>query len=470
MNNIKLNYNNDTNSKLAKFLALARRKRIIALTQRNVKLQHGAASNQTKTIKRKMDTNGNEQEDEVKIKMKKYIETLERKIENLEKSQSLGDTRVVQIRETTSSSSVDSEISGNLKDGRNDLRIVPTNEITKPKSSNSQTNSYEDRNSINILEDLMLSQAIDRTISRISYFSGNKDEDFSIWFDDLKDALKKYSINEEEKILLLKSKLKGDARYTFEGFQPHVTQTLEKIGQAMETVFGIAHDTREWLNKLNETKQKQSESIHVFAHRISRMVLKAYPETKNVMETNNKLSIDYFLRGLNDDIGEQVSILKPKTLEIAIEQAMRIESKHQIKKKTKAKHDNFSKPKLELNALSEATHEPYKNDINNRFKQLHEKISNNTKREQQLEEKLNVLIEGQKRAEHCNYNSGTMKNNLYQNRTTDRYQMNCSHCNKKGHSYQTCYYATDNDKKRLQNKSNLNAQGPFSNSQRTMKP
>jgi hypothetical protein len=283
MNHIKLNYKNDTNSKLAKFLALARRKRIIALTQRNVKLQHGAASNQTKTIKRNIDTNDNEHEDEVKIKMKIYIETLERKIEGLEKSQSLGDTRVVQIRETTSSSSVDSEISENLKDGRNDFRIVPTNEITKQKCSNSQTNSYEDRNSINILEDLMLSQAIDRTISRISYFSGSKDEDFSIWSDDLKDALKKYSINEEEKILLLKSKLKGDARYTFEGFQPHITQTLEKIGRAMETVFGIAHDTREWLNKLNETKQKQSESIHVFAHRISRMVLKAYPETKNVM-------------------------------------------------------------------------------------------------------------------------------------------------------------------------------------------
>ena len=72
---------------------------------------------------------------------------------------------------------------------------MPTNEITNQKCSNSQTNSYEDRNSINILEDLMLSQAIDRTISRISYFSGSKDEDFSIWFDDLKDALKKYSIN-----------------------------------------------------------------------------------------------------------------------------------------------------------------------------------------------------------------------------------------------------------------------------------
>ena len=38
MNHIKLNYKNETNSKLAKFVALARRTRIIALTQRNVKL------------------------------------------------------------------------------------------------------------------------------------------------------------------------------------------------------------------------------------------------------------------------------------------------------------------------------------------------------------------------------------------------------------------------------------------------
>jgi hypothetical protein len=59
------------------------------------------------------------------------------------------------------------------------------------------------------------------------------------------------------------------------------------------------------------------------------MVLKAYPETKNLLETNNKISIDYFLRGLNNEIGEHVSILKPKTLENAIEQALRIESKNQ---------------------------------------------------------------------------------------------------------------------------------------------
>ena len=39
MNHIKLNYKYDTNSKLAMFLALARRKRIIALTQRNIKLK-----------------------------------------------------------------------------------------------------------------------------------------------------------------------------------------------------------------------------------------------------------------------------------------------------------------------------------------------------------------------------------------------------------------------------------------------
>jgi hypothetical protein len=62
------------------------------------------------------------------------------------------------------------------------------------------------------------------------------------------------------------------------------------------------------------------------------MVLKAYPEKKNLLETNNKISIDYFLRGLSNEIGEYVSILKPKTLENAIEKALRIVSKYQIKR------------------------------------------------------------------------------------------------------------------------------------------
>ena len=172
------------------------------------------------------------------------------------------------------------------------------------------------------------------------------------------------------------------------------------------------------------------------------------------------MSIDYFLRGLNDNMGEQVSILKPKTLEITIEQAMRIESKNQIKRKTKVKQDIESKQKMELNVLTENKSETsignqiesYKNDLNNRFKQLHEKMSKNIQKEQEIEEKLNVLIESNKRQEQNNMKKQSDEYQSNQHSTVDRYSIQCEHCNKKGHSYETCYYATENDKKRIQSK------------------
>ena len=139
---------------------------------------------------------------------------------------------------------------------------------------------------------------------------------------------------------------------------------------------------------------------------------------------------------------------------------MRIESKNQIKRKTKVKQDIESKQKMELNVLTENKSETsignqiesYKNDLNNRFKQLHEKMSKNIQKEQEIEEKLNVLIESNKRQEQNNRKKQSDEYQSNQHRTVDRYSIQCEHCNKKGHSYETCYYATKNDKKRIQSK------------------
>ena len=70
---------------------------------------------------------------------------------------------------------------------------------TKPNASSSEIKSIQEIKNINLLEDPILRQAKDQTINRIGNFNGSKDEDFSIWFDDLNDALKKFSISEKEK-------------------------------------------------------------------------------------------------------------------------------------------------------------------------------------------------------------------------------------------------------------------------------
>ena len=80
----------------------------------------------------------------------------------------------------------------------------------------------------------------------------------------------------------------------------------------METVFALAHGEKEWIIKLNAARQAPSELIQVFGHRISRMVLKAYAETDE--KTINKLSIDYFLRGINDYIGEKLKKVQSNKL------------------------------------------------------------------------------------------------------------------------------------------------------------
>jgi hypothetical protein len=41
-----------------------------------------------------------------------------------------------------------------------------------------------------IIEEFMLNQSINPSISRICNFYGSKDEDFSLWFEDLKMILK----------------------------------------------------------------------------------------------------------------------------------------------------------------------------------------------------------------------------------------------------------------------------------------
>ena len=190
--------------------------------------------------------------------------------------------------------------------------------------------------------------------------------------------------------------------------------------------------------------------------------------------------------------------MKPKTLESAIKQAIIRETKNQIKIKSKPvtvnekrnqKEENSQIQKQSLNSLQKEdmkvstcenkSIETYKNDFNNRFKQIHDKLNsieskylNSSIKDQEMQEKLNVLIEGQNRFDINNqrkFPSSNNQNYSNQYRTENRSSIICYHCNKRGHSYHTCYHASENEKQRLANY-NLKGQGTFSGSQRTKKP
>ena len=148
----------------------------------------------------------------------------------------------------------------------------------------------------------------------------------------------------------------------------------------MKNVFGFARDPQDWIVKLNEVKKSNIEPIRIFAYRVNRMVTKAFPETGKISRIN--LAVDYFLRGLQSEIDYKVRLLKPKTLEFAIEKA-------EINEKTLKLNTNNVSNRLNVISAQDETDistlvEPHKNDINNRFNQLKEKINaieNKKKRE-----------------------------------------------------------------------------------------
>ena len=340
----------------------------------------------------------------------------------------------------------------------------------------------------------------------LNKFSGSDNEDFTIWFEDFKILLSTCTLSENDKLNKFKTYLSGEARYAFEGFQKHQINTLEKAGEQMKNVFAIARDSQEWILKLNEIKQSPMESIRVFAYRTNRMVQKAFPNADET--TANLLAIDYFLRGLKDDIGQKVRILKPDTIEIAIEKAIITEKTSSISfQNSKKVHDTSetlkkcnifhntdtnSAENLKNESQTTRTIETYKNDINNRFKQIHDKLnamevkaSNMNsildtipQKNCKIEEKLNAIMEGQRKLEKVNqdipnnnkrhFHSNEQRRNFHG--TENSRYLHCFHCGRKGHGYQNCYFATEEDKQRLSNKFNLKEQGSYSNPQRTKKP
>ncbi len=76
--------------------------------------------------------------------------------------------------------------------------------------------------------------------------------------------------------------------------------TLEKAGERMKNVFAFARDPQDRIVKLNEVKKTNIELIRVFAYSVNRMHTKTFPDAGDISRIN--LAVDYFLRGLQEEI------------------------------------------------------------------------------------------------------------------------------------------------------------------------
>ena len=103
-------------------------------------------------------------------------------------------------------------------------------------------------------------------LRRLPQFAGTKDEDFLIWFEDFKLTSERTCSSEEERLVVFKTYLTGDARHVYEGFNGNEIHSLEEAGKMMNAVFAVARDQQEWILHLKELKKKETENIWVFAY------------------------------------------------------------------------------------------------------------------------------------------------------------------------------------------------------------
>jgi len=98
-------------------------------------------------------------------------------------------------------------------------------------------------------------------IMKIDQFNGSEEEDYDVWWGDLKAFFEVYSLTEEDKIHLFKANLGGEAGRFIQNKDLRSIKTVEQLHLILRKNFS---DTCDWPNVLN-TKQGPNEKIRTFS-------------------------------------------------------------------------------------------------------------------------------------------------------------------------------------------------------------
>ena len=79
------------------------------------------------------------------------------------------------------------------------------------------------------------------------------------------------------------------------------------------------NSTSELLDTLENIKLEPHQSLKLFGVRISKLVKKLYPGNEETV--NERIIVNYFIRGLNPEVSRRLRIRKPETLAYAMNKA-----------------------------------------------------------------------------------------------------------------------------------------------------
>ncbi len=160
---------------------------------------------------------------------------------------------------------------------------------------------------------------LDRMLRHMPEFNGKANDNFESYIVGV-DAALVYGVGctEKQKLAAVKIKIGGDARQVLANFG--TVETVAKLISVMRETYG--QDQR---SLIADVKQKSNEPVRVFATRL-RSILAILGWSSNDSQKPSLVSLEFFLNGLLPYLAADVKRMLPRTIELAINYAIQLES------------------------------------------------------------------------------------------------------------------------------------------------
>lgn len=186
------------------------------------------------------------------------------------------------------------------------LKLMSLIKTTQETNSTLKALISETQARLTQLEKVVSPKPLLPKLPQIKQFSGNPNEDFDLFQEDLINFVKREPYTPAQQLQILETYLQGDARYTFQALPPHIRSSFTDSLRSLKQIFACT-SMHGWLEKLDQCKHEANEDYRVFAAKITRMVNHAYPVVEMTPMAIDSIKVSHFLKGINPDLAEMTS-------------------------------------------------------------------------------------------------------------------------------------------------------------------
>ena len=185
---------------------------------------------------------------------------------------------------------------------------------------------------------------------KISKFNGGEDDDYDVWWEDLKAFFALHNYSENDKIRLFNAHLGGEARKFIQNEDLELIDTVDKLHELLRGTFSNKYD---WQNLLMNMQQKPDEKIRSFSVRLRVAARKCGFQGP----TLDNISVNYLKRSCTPNLKTILGNCLPGTpYDIIVEHAMQHERSMEVeqneKKSSKRKSSALDEASSDENSLA----------------------------------------------------------------------------------------------------------------------